>query len=81
MEDEQFFDEAQDFQQGPEYNPPYNLDEALDMASDEQLGIYNSIISRPVGVYVIYGEVGVGKSFLLNMLHAGSEQRQYKVQN
>lgn len=59
LEDEQIFDEEQDFQQGPQYNPPYNLDGALDMASDERLEIFNTIMSRPIGVYVIHGGSGV----------------------
>ncbi|KAG2228381.1 hypothetical protein INT48_006025 [Thamnidium elegans] len=44
-----------------------NLSEMLASANPEQLNIYNTIV-RILGVHVVYGAAGTGKSYLLNMI-------------
>lgn len=61
MEEEISLDEEEDF----------NLQRQLICATEEQRYIYEQIIQHPVGIHLIHGSVGVGKSHLLKLLNAG----------
>lgn len=80
LEQEKVYENQEHYQQGERYDPHFNLEQALETASAEQINVFDHIVANPRGVYVVHGGAGVGKSFLLKMIYTYLSSHNFIVQ-